>query len=668
MSISAPTFGAFGAVLYELLAGRRPFLGSTFTETLACVLKEEPDWTRVPEAAQRLLRKCMVKDPAKRLRDIGDAMELVGEAQVGQLRHSHHNTSWTRWAMAGVAALGLVGLSVAGGRWFSRVPEAENWSGSTLGGPEIALDPRVSPDGRLLAFQAIDQGQAQVAVMTPESGNWSVLTHNRELGSPLEIAWSRDGTSIYYDRYTDVPQGIYSVPVLGGDEKLVLENATTPEVLPDGTLLVYRLNAQRSLQLFRYWPETGRLQDLPIISRANTLLDELHIRASPDGKEAVVVGTPLGHDKEPDRLLAVDVNTGVSMPLTPPGVTLEGNAAAVARDGKSVVLAMREEALTRVVSIPLKNPLEGKFAPRTLFTTTSSIWFLDTGTDDKVYVNAMEGSGEVVRFTPDGSRIDIIGSVGNQDSDAIVSLPDGRTVIVATGLGRHRLMAVAKGKNPVALVSTIEETSSPMAAAGPRAIAFVIGRAPHTTIALADTASGRITNRISPGKGQITAMESSPDGKTIYFSAGGKIWSVPPAGGEASPIRAGDGVTAAPDGRSLLISTIENGKARLFRVAVGESTLDGSREREIAADGSSPLAPPGVNPGTLRADGRLLVLLTPPDSWFLVAGILDTRTGHVSRFPQLSNVAGLSWTSDGQIAGIARRPISTLWRFQAVGK
>ncbi len=485
---------------------------------------------------RRLLRKCLVKDPAKRLRDFGVAMELVGKRRSEDLGADQKLSSWTQWAVAGVAALGRVGLSVAGDRWSSRAPEAETWSGSTLGGPEIALDPRVSPDGRLLAFQAIERGQAQDAEMTPESGKWSVLTHNRNLGSPLEIAWSRDGTSIYYDRYTDVPQGIYSVPVLGGDEKLVLENAMTPEVLADGTLLVYRLNAQRSLQLFRYWPETGRLQDLPIISRANTLLDELHIRASPDGKEAVVVGTPLGHEKEEDRLLAVDVNTGVSRPLTPPGVTAGwSNAAAVARDGESVVLAMREDALSRVVSIPLRNPLQGKFAPRTLFTTTSSIWFLDTGTDDKVYVSAMEGSGEVVRFPADVSRIDAIGSIGNQGSDAIVSLPDGRTIIVATGLGRHRLMAVAEGKNPVALVSTIEETSSPMAAAGPRAIAFVIGPAPHTTIALADTASGRVTNRISPGKGEITAMESSPDGKTIYFSAGGKIWSVPAAGSRGEP-------------------------------------------------------------------------------------------------------------------------------------
>jgi len=61
---------AFGAVLYELLTGRQSFRGSTLAETLANVLKEEPEWNRVPAQARRLLRRCLAKDPARRLRDI----------------------------------------------------------------------------------------------------------------------------------------------------------------------------------------------------------------------------------------------------------------------------------------------------------------------------------------------------------------------------------------------------------------------------------------------------------------------------------------------------------------------------------------------------------------------------------------------------------------------
>ena len=61
---------AFGVVLYEMLTGRRMFQGETVSETLAAVLKDEPEWNRVPHKAQRLLRRCLEKDPKRRLRDM----------------------------------------------------------------------------------------------------------------------------------------------------------------------------------------------------------------------------------------------------------------------------------------------------------------------------------------------------------------------------------------------------------------------------------------------------------------------------------------------------------------------------------------------------------------------------------------------------------------------
>ena len=655
---------AFGVVLYELLTGRLAFRGSTVAATLANVLKEEPDWDRVPMQARRLLRKCLAKDPARRLRDIGDAMALLGEElEVMAQRHS----SALPWLLAGLSALAVVVL--VGWMLQTRGPEAEAWSGSILAGPEIALDPRPSPDGRLLAFQSIERGLTQVAVMTPESGNWSILTRNRQLGFVEEVTWSRDGASLYYDRVSDVPHGIYSVPFLGGEEKLVLENAMTPEVLPDGTLLLYKLNPQRNLQLSRYWPETGRLQELPVVSRAHVSSPTVHIRATPDGREAVVTGTPLGQEKEPDRLLAVDVNTGASRPLTPPGVTLEGNAAAVTRDGKSVIVALSEDALRRVVSLPMKGS-PGKSAPRTLFTTTSArIWYLDTDSDGRVYMSATDLHGEAIRYsaTPSSptTTSELIAGHSNIDGQRIVSLPDGRTIVTVHGLARDRLMALADGKNPVPLVATTEETSEPMTAAGPRGIAFLIGPAPHAAIAVAETATGRITSRIAPGKGEISSIASAPDGATLYFSAGGKIWSVPSAGGTPSPIRSGDGVIADPSGKSLVVDTVESAKVRLFRVSLIDGG-DGS-EHEIVTDGSVPLAP--VVPGLLRADGRLLVVLAPLDSWFFVPGILDIGTGRITRLStdQASHTRSLSWTPDGRILEVRENVRSTLWRFQPVG-
>ena len=70
---------AFGVVLYEMLTGRRPFTGDTTTDTLAAVIKEDPDWNRVPERERRLLRGCLQKDPGRRLHAIADARLLLDD-------------------------------------------------------------------------------------------------------------------------------------------------------------------------------------------------------------------------------------------------------------------------------------------------------------------------------------------------------------------------------------------------------------------------------------------------------------------------------------------------------------------------------------------------------------------------------------------------------------
>src|SRR6266508_1589638 len=78
---------AFGAVLYEMLTGRQPFAEDTVSDTLAAVLKTDPDWSAMPAVTpvpiRRLLRRCLQKDPRRRLRDIGDARIEIEEAMQG---------------------------------------------------------------------------------------------------------------------------------------------------------------------------------------------------------------------------------------------------------------------------------------------------------------------------------------------------------------------------------------------------------------------------------------------------------------------------------------------------------------------------------------------------------------------------------------------------------
>jgi hypothetical protein len=222
-------------------------------------------------------------------------------------------------------------------------------------------------------------------------------------------------------------------------------------------------------------------------------------------------------------------------------------------------------------------------------------------------------------------------------------------------------MAVEKGKEPVALVNTSEETAAPMTVAGQRQIAFVIGPMPHQTIALADMSTGRITHRISPGKGEITSLASSPDGTKLYFAASGAIWSVLSSGDEAGLIRAGNSVAADPSGRYLMVSVTESTRWRLFRLP-----LDGGAEQEVAVHGADSVMGYPLAPGALNMDGRLLLPLQPLDSYFNPPGLLDTVTGRLTHLPSddSSDYHSMAWLPDGQIAALHVSLRSTLWRFQ----
>jgi len=71
---------SFGAIVYELLTGKRAFEGETVVETLGAVLNKEPDWTPVPERMRRLLQRCLKKDRKQRLAAISDARWIMEEA------------------------------------------------------------------------------------------------------------------------------------------------------------------------------------------------------------------------------------------------------------------------------------------------------------------------------------------------------------------------------------------------------------------------------------------------------------------------------------------------------------------------------------------------------------------------------------------------------------
>jgi Tol biopolymer transport system component len=143
-------------VLYEMLTGKQPFAGATVSDTLAAVLKTEPDLAQVPAQAQKLLQSCLEKDPKRRLRDIGDALRLLEEPR--QAESGPTTSSRISWVVAGLlAVIAAVALALL---WRAPRPTSQPLVRLSVELPELALmegmqpgaSVVLSPDGKRIVY------------------------------------------------------------------------------------------------------------------------------------------------------------------------------------------------------------------------------------------------------------------------------------------------------------------------------------------------------------------------------------------------------------------------------------------------------------------------------------------------------------------------------------
>jgi len=158
---------SFGVVVFEMLTGQRVFDGDDVSVTIAAILKDEPDWSRLPKTTpaslQHLLRRCLVKDPKQRLQSIGEAriqldglMSGPGPVITSPSDDVRGRASAGPWIVSAISAAGLVAAVVMWGPWRGEQ--------ATAGGPvrvSITMPPelrvqsyQISPDGSQLMLRA----------------------------------------------------------------------------------------------------------------------------------------------------------------------------------------------------------------------------------------------------------------------------------------------------------------------------------------------------------------------------------------------------------------------------------------------------------------------------------------------------------------------------------
>jgi Tol biopolymer transport system component len=189
---------AFGVVLYEMLAGQRPFGGDSIRATQNSVIRDEPDLGQLPSETpvhiRRLIARCLRKDVNLRLRDIGEARVALDEAP--EEFPATHRRNWLLGAVAG-----LIAISAALVFLWPRSPAPETRTFRlALPPPEhagfsLVSLPALSPDGRYLAFATGSGRQARLWIRDLNA------TQSREIPSTegaFDPFWSPDSRSIAF--------------------------------------------------------------------------------------------------------------------------------------------------------------------------------------------------------------------------------------------------------------------------------------------------------------------------------------------------------------------------------------------------------------------------------------------------------------------------------------
>ncbi len=269
---------AFGVVLYELLTGEFLFEGETVSDILAAVLKSEPDFSRLPSQARRLIASCLQKDPKKRLQEIGDARLLLDEPAAAVRAQWRSRTPWILAGGLAVFAAAMawtafratrpgglkpliqlqvdlgpdaylrsrqgtdVLLSPDGtrlvygsqGRLFTR--RLDQPKSVELPGTEGAATPFYSPDGQWIAFYGINK----LKKISVEGGEPIALCDAAP--NPRGGDWGEDGNIIASVR----PNGpLSSIPSAGGTLTPVTQLAAGelahrwPQILPGGKAVLF---------------------------------------------------------------------------------------------------------------------------------------------------------------------------------------------------------------------------------------------------------------------------------------------------------------------------------------------------------------------------------------------------------------------------------------------
>ncbi len=643
---------SFGAVLYEMITGRRAFTGDSKLSTLASVLHKEPaplsqSEDEVPREVERIITRCVRKDPQRRWQSMADlkvALEDVLEEWDSSKSAIRKEITRARMLPRGLPLMfwiALVVVALAAGAYVGsqllKAPQP-NFERLTYRRGNVA-GARFSTDGQTVLFSA-QWASEPIGIFSMRPGS----RESRALDLPpariLSISSSGEMAILLGSAAIGAPGTLARVPFSGGAPREILENVNDADWSPDGA----------SLAVSHTVGDRNRIE-YPI----GTVLAEsggrppMYLRLSPKGDllaffefdsavrdYAVTVMDPHGAK----RILSTGWTAAGGLAWSPKGDELwfGGTRTGGEPAMRAVTLTMQE---------------------RTVADTPAWMTLQDITRDGRLLLTVEDSRVGIASFSP-GARQER--DLSWFDASRIYDIsPDGKTILfVEMSSGPPRNTAIFLRKTDGSPAVHLGDGNQPMLSLDGKLVACIRSDGPKTTLTLLPTGAGEAPKIPANGL-HYESVEWFPDGQRLLFIGNepgkpARTFVQDMQGGKPVPITP-EGITAtrvSPDQKNVTVVT--GGKLNLFPIGGGELKPIADME-------------PGESVIRWSGDGKFLFLRKSTDSSSLTISRLNIATGRKELWKELKTpdpvgvqIRDVVTTPDGNAYAYSyQRDISTLY-------
>ena len=594
---------AFGVVVLEMLTGKRTFGGDTVSDALAAVLTQEPDWSQlspaIPARVTDLIRRCLRKDPKRRLRDIGDALVELDDVLAGTpasgpvtvIAASRSRSTRLPWLVAVVAA-----IIAAAALWSALRPRAPESNPRSIARVSLSLPPgatmfmgrgssvAMSPDGSRIVFTATDKGRTQLYVRALDQMASAALPGTDGAANPF---FSPDGQWVGF-----VADGKLKKIALQGRTVVTIADASNlrgEAWAPDDTILFTPNNASG---LWRVPAAGGEPQEFTTLAEGE--LSHRWPQVAPSGRAMVfTIWNDTGFEGGRIAVQRLD-GSGRAILIQGGGY---GRIVEAGEGRNYLVYAQNEGLLAAPIDLDrltltgeVKSITEGVFA-----NLSGGAHFAFSNTGHLVYA-----PGAIIEASKTLLWVDRTGK-----ESVAAEIPDLSVLMSVTRDGRRLIRLNSQGPSRDVFVHDLQSGNArrltnggfhgrPLLTMDEQRVIYAVGL-PNLNLFWKPIDGAGEEERLSTSPNAQIANSVAPDGKTMVYSefdpvTGSDLWTMALEGNhDARPIlktrfSEGNG-SISPDGRWLAYQSNETGR---FEIYVAPYLSPGAAVQVTSAGGGEP--------------------------------------------------------------------------------